>query len=251
MPLAVLVTQWARRLNAAAAAAACPQAAGQPLLPLGEGLACLGCGANCASPQDHRSNGAANGLSSTGVLGMRFSWPAAAAAPTGPCCVVVHPLACLCIFTSTLAPPQLLKSIALPPAPSLSCFQQLCLLMDQGLPPLTAALYLIPLSQTPFRLAASVPPHLLSLLPALSSTPHFPFKLAAPLFPPGHEILLDLSRCELYCTACTDYVFHPGFDLVLQVRGDDAGRLEQRLCLLPCLLVCLEHRDAVLPVQPS
>ncbi|KAI3432768.1 hypothetical protein D9Q98_004308 [Chlorella vulgaris] len=73
------------------------KAAGQPLLPLGEGLACLGCGANCASPQDHRSNGAANGLSST-----------------------------------------------------------------------------------------------------------------------GHEILLDLSRCELYCTACTDYVFHPGFDLVLQ-----------------------------------
>ena len=83
------------------------QAAGQPLLPLGDGLLCLGCGARCASPLEHGSNG---GAGQGGCTGGRAASPACKRAwrhlppqhrapPPAPQCLPTRCLpacACLC-----------------------------------------------------------------------------------------------------------------------------------------------------------
>lgn len=52
-------------------------------------------------------------------------------------------------------------------------------------------------------------------------------RAAAPPLPlcslPGHHVLLDLRRCELFCPSCRDYVFDRGFDLAVNSALAAAG----------------------------
>ncbi len=47
----------------------------------------------------------------------------------------------------------------------------------------------------------------------------------------GHALALDLSRTELFCLECRDYVYSDGFDRAVSVSG---VRVVSMRRLLPC-----------------
>lgn len=159
------------------------QDAGLPLLPLGDGWLCLGCGAAAASRNEHASAAPKQHTGCTGERKIQWRYRVCFLLPW---VCRVRRAAPAVGWLSSCCPACRSWQVLCPRARFCRCFLHMPHAGYCTRP-------LAPVRPTPARN---------SLL------------LSAPA---GHEPLLDLRSAELYCPACQDYVFDRQFDLALQV----------------------------------